>query len=136
MEASFLVIKQSTKKRQGGEYWYTSPGSDRLTQEDKVNFIRAGIELKFTNASEDRELLDLINYRDMGESYIRFVDKNMKGDTDFLVRIIRNGGFIAYAKKLENKLQELPKNKIYPLRSDLQKIYDRSKGVQSRSKLY
>jgi len=52
--------------------------------------------------SSKKEMIAMIGYKELNKGKFGVIEKTTQRDTALLSRIIRNGGLIEYAKKLES----------------------------------
>lgn len=95
-----ITLTKSSKKVNGGAYWYTKPGSVRFTQMDMVKEIQKGTQIIFNGGQEHEQLFALISLLEKESSGSVRLNFNKQGDTALLNRIIRAGGFCEYIDTL------------------------------------
>lgn len=71
------------------------------TYNDILQHIRDFDNISLTKCDEYKELVSMLKNKELNKEYHRKIDRCIKGDTNFLNRIIRNGGFIEYIMKME-----------------------------------
>lgn len=96
-----MLIRQKNKSY-GGPSYYTVPGGLHVNMHDMWFMIRDGEDLIFDKCNQDERLIAMLR-----QAELNFPPKgnnipDLKGDVDFLNRIIRGGGFIEYIRKLES----------------------------------
>lgn len=90
-----LTIKK-TKNRN----FYTVPKSIHTTVPEILEHFRNG-EVTLLSCDEYKELLAMIEHKQLNKDRHNSFDKFTQGDTKLLSRILRNGGLTNYIKKLE-----------------------------------
>lgn len=89
-----IELKGRINSSTGGRYFRTAKGGYYVSRSDIIDLIKEGDVVFHRGKGEERELLECL----------RNIETNTDGNIAMMNRILRNGGFVEYIKKLESKL--------------------------------
>lgn len=108
MTESHILLKKTGYKISGGEYFYTVPKSIHYTMKNIYEHLKYHGEISFVDNMDYKHLFDVLYSQEVPRhgGKREAIDRDIKGDTGLMNRIIRNGGLLAYALTLEKAINE------------------------------